>query len=432
MDAANTTFVIISSILVFFMTPGLAFFYGGLVSKKNVVNTMLSVFVICGLAVLLFILVGFDLAFNGNIGGVIGKIGGIALSDVGLTKIYTSGISTGMYLIFQMMFAIITPALFVGAVVGRMRFKFFVVFVIIWSLLVYYPMVHMVWSSNGLLMQLGVLDFAGGTVVHINAGITALLLSIFLGQRISQNKKAVHYNLPWVLLGTSILWIGWYGFNAGSALAVNGIALNAFLTTTVATAAAMVVWMILDVWTVGKPSLVGTCTGALCGLVGVTPACGYVNIMGALAIGAACSVASFWFVGTIKPKLKYDDPLDAFGCHGVSGIMGSILTGAFATKSVNATISENGLFYGGGWHLLGVQIVGTLATIAFVCVAGTVIVVGLKAIMKMRVDAQEELSGLDTGEHGEYVDYTATLPANDVERYQQEFKGQLAHLNQHH
>lgn len=429
MNATNTTFLIISSILVFFMTPGLAFFYGGLVSKKNVVNTMLSVFVICGIAVLLFILVGFELCFKGDIGGLIGRVSSLGLAGINLNAAWTNGISTSMYLIFQMMFAIITPALFVGAVVGRMRFNFFVVFVIVWSLLVYYPMVHLVWSSNGLLASLGVLDFAGGTVVHINAGITALLLSIFLGRRLKDNQKPVHYNLPWVLLGTSILWIGWYGFNAGSALAMDNIALNAFLTTTVATAAAMVTWMLLDMHKTGKPTLVGVCTGALCGLVGVTPACGYVDVLGALLIGIVCALASFWFVGTVKPKLKYDDPLDAFGCHGISGIVGSILTGVFATKSINSGIAENGLFYGGGWHLLGVQLLGTAATIIFVSVVVSLALYVLKHLIKMRVDMTEEISGLDEGEHGEYVDYTATMPAKDVERYSGEFKGQLAHLN---
>lgn len=269
MNAANSTFLIISSVLVFFMTPGLAFFYGGLVSKKNVVNTMLSVFFICGIAVVLYAAVGYELSFNGDIGGIIGQVKHFFLSGVDLAALQSKelGINVGTYLIFQMMFAIITPALFVGAIVGRMRFNFLLLFIVFWSILVYYPMVHIVWSAKGMLASYGVLDFAGGTVVHINAGITALVLSVFLGKRIDFNKKREHYNMPWVLLGTTILWIGWYGFNAGSALGMNEVAVQAFLTTTVATAAALVIWMVLDMLIVGKPTLEGVCTGTICGLV---------------------------------------------------------------------------------------------------------------------------------------------------------------------
>ncbi|MFT8812018.1 MAG: ammonium transporter, partial [Liquorilactobacillus satsumensis] len=379
MNAANSTFLIISSVLVFFMTPGLAFFYGGLVSKKNVVNTMLSVFFICGIAVVLYAAVGYELSFNGDIGGIIGQVKHFFLSGVDLAALQSKelGINVGTYLIFQMMFAIITPALFVGAIVGRMRFNFLLLFIVFWSILVYYPMVHIVWSAKGMLASYGVLDFAGGTVVHINAGITALVLSVFLGKRIDFNKKREHYNMPWVLLGTTILWIGWYGFNAGSALGMNEVAVQAFLTTTVATAAALVIWMVLDMLIVGKPTLEGVCTGTICGLVGITPAAGFVTAAGAFWIGACSTLVSFCFITYIKPKLKYDDPLDAFGCHGVSGIVGSILTGAFATKAANSSLTQNGLFYGGGWHQLLVQLVGTLFTIVFVTVVVCIIVVAM-------------------------------------------------------
>ncbi|MCP0887756.1 ammonium transporter [Ligilactobacillus sp. WILCCON 0076] len=429
LNAANSTFVIISSILVFFMTPGLAFFYGGLVSRKNVVNTMLSVFIICGLAVVLYVAVGYELSFNGNIGGVIGTIKHFFLSgiDLGKVTLKDQGLNTGTYLVFQMMFAIITPALFVGAVVGRMRFNYLFGFIAVWSIFIYYPLVHMVWSSNGILASLGVLDFAGGTVVHINAGVTALILSIFLGKRLKFEDE--HYNLPWVLCGTAILWIGWYGFNAGSALVMNSIAMNAFLVTTVAASTAMITWMVLEIQTGGKPSLVGVCTGALCGLVGITPAAGYVTTVGAIVIGILCTVASFVFVNYIKPVLKFDDPLDAFGCHGVSGIVGSILTGALATKTVNSGITENGLFYGGGIHLFLIQIVGTLATIVFVTVMCLILIPVLKLFIKMRVDEKEELAGLDFGEHGERVDYSIGEDTHTIERYPDEFRGQLAHFD---
>lgn len=429
LNSANTTFIIISTILVFFMTPGLAFFYGGLVSRKNVVNTMLSVFIICGLAVILYIAFGYDLSFSGNLFGIVGKIQHPFLSGLDLGKITLPehGLDTGTYLVFQMMFALITPALFVGAVVGRMRFNYLLAFIVVWSIFIYYPLVHMVWSANGLLAKMGVLDFAGGTVVHINAGITALLLSIFLGKRIKKDSE--HYNLPWVLCGTAILWIGWYGFNAGSALEINSIAVNAFLVTTVAAAMAMLVWMVLEIIVNGKPGLVGVCTGALCGLVGITPAAGYVTSVGAVFIGALCSLISFAFVTYIKPKLSFDDPLDAFGCHGISGIVGSVLTGAFATKAVNAGISENGLFYGGSWHLVGIQILGTLATIVFVTILCLILIPLLKLVVKMRVDKKEELIGLDASEHGESADYLVEGVKHTIERYPNEFRGQLERLN---
>lgn len=431
MNAANTTFLIISCVLVFFMTPGLAFFYGGLVSKKNVVNTMFSVFVICGVAVLLYAAIGYELSFNGNIGGVIGTVKHFFLDGLNLAQLQSKelGINVGTFLLFQMMFAIITPALFVGAVVGRMRFNFLLVFIILWSIFIYYPMVHIVWSSNGLLASYGVLDFAGGTVVHINAGVTALVLSIFLGKRINFGKEeAAHYNLPWVLLGTTILWIGWYGFNAGSALGMTNVAVQAFLTTTVATAAALVAWMVMDMIFIGKPTLAGACTGTVCGLVGITPATGFVTGAGAFWIGALSAIVSYLFITYIKPRLKYDDPLDAFGCHGVSGIVGSILTGAFASKVANSSIS-NGLFYGGGFSQVWIQIVGTLFTIVFVTVVASILVFILKLFMKIRVEEDAEITGLDQAEHGENADYTVATSSSDVQKYGQEFQGQLAHLN---
>jgi len=430
MNAANSTFLVLSSILVLFMTPGLAFFYGGLVSKRNVVNTMLSVFMICGLAILLWLLVGYSLSFSGNFAGVVGDLKAVWLHGIDLTALTPTKIPNGLYMIFQMMFAIITPALFVGAVVGRIRFKFLLAFIACWSILIYYPMVHMVWD-NGLLAHLGVLDFAGGTVVHINAGITALVLSAFLGPRYNYGKgETQHYNILWVLLGTAILWIGWYGFNAGSALAMNDIAIQAFLTTTVATATSMMTWMIMDMVTKGKPTLVGVCTGTLCGLVGITPACGYVTAAGAFWIGLIATLTSYGFITLLKPRLGIDDALDAFGCHGVSGIVGSILTGVFATKAANPTISLNGLLYGGGVKLFGLQVLATVFTIAFTTGLCMLIIVVLKRVVKMRVDVDEEKLGLDQGEHGEVADYTVSMSSQltEFERHSDEFKGQLSRL----
>ncbi|GAB6093111.1 ammonium transporter [Furfurilactobacillus curtus] len=431
MNAANTAFMALATILVLFMTPGLAFYYGGLVSKRNVVNTMLSVFVICGIAILLFIVVGYELAFNGDLAGVIGHVNHFFLHGVSLTKLTATGIPEGLYFLFEMMFAIITPALFVGAVVGRIRFNFLLAFIICWSLLVYYPMVHLVWSTHGWLARLGVLDFAGGTVVHINAGVTAYVLSAFLGRRLktTQSTDESHpYNLPWVLCGTAILWVGWYGFNAGSALAINQIAVTAMLTTTVATASAMVVWLILEMTLRGKVSLPGICTGTLCGLVGITPAAGYVTVAGAFWIGMLATLASYGFVHYLKAKIGIDDVLDAFGCHGVAGITGSILTGVFATRQVNHSILRNGLLYGGGWQLFGRQLIGTGLTVVIVAVASTVVVMGLRLVISMRVSPAAERLGLDESEHGEHVDDSENS-MREIAQHQTEFAGQLARLN---
>lgn len=405
MDKANTVFLIISSVLVLFMTPGLAFFYAGLGSKKNVVNTLTSVFIMCSLAVLLWVVFGYSMSFIGDFSGIVGGLQGFLLHGVKLTALTATKIPTSIYLIFQMMFAVITPALFVGAVVGRLRFKFLLAFTTLWSIFIYYPLVHMVWA-NGFLAKLGVIDFAGGTVVHINAGITALVLAYALGQRDSfrKNLQEKHYNLSWALLGTTVLWIGWYGFNAGSALGVDQIAVQAFLTTTVATASSMMAWTLIEMSLKGKVSLSGICNGTLCGLVGITPATGYVTVAGSFWIGVVAAAASYFFVNKIKQRIGLDDALDAFGCHGVCGIVGSILTGLFASKAVNPSIASNGLFYGGVFKLFGLQLFGTFFTIVFVSVLSLVIIRVLKLFMKMRVDSAEEKAGLDQGEHGEVAD----------------------------
>ena len=401
MNAANVLFVMVSSILVFFMTPGLALFYGGLSEKKNVVNTFMSVYFICGVAVIMWIIVGYSLSFSGNVWGLFGNLHWAMFHHVNIFALTATKIPTGLYSMFQMMFAIITPALFIGAVVGRARPWFIVAFVIFWSLLVYYPLVHMVWGG-GILGKLGTLDFAGGTVVHINAGVTALVLSWMVGPRLQRHNDQPA-NLGLVLIGTSILWLGWYGFNAGSALAIDNVAVQAMLTTTVATAAAMFAWQLLEVSFTGKVSLVGTCTGTVCGLVAITPAAGYVTISGAVMIGLGASICSYLFVTYAKPRLHLDDTLDAFGCHGVSGIWGSIATGLFATSQVNSQVTDNGLLYGGGLHQFLVQIVATLATMVFTGVMCWLIIKGLRLVMPVRVSAREEAVGLDITQHGERI-----------------------------
>lgn len=401
MNAANVLFVMVSSILVFFMTPGLALFYGGLSEKKNVINTFMSVYFICGVAVIMWIIVGYSLSFSGNVWGLFGNLHWAMFHHVNIFALTATKIPTGLYSMFQMMFAIITPALFIGAVVGRARPWFIVAFVIFWSLLVYYPLVHMVWGG-GILGKLGTLDFAGGTVVHINAGVTALVLSWMVGPRLQRHNDQPA-NLGLVLIGTSILWLGWYGFNAGSALAIDNVAVQAMLTTTVATAVAMVAWQLLEVSFTGKVSLVGTCTGTVCGLVAITPAAGYVTISGAVMIGLGASICSYLFITYAKPRLHLDDTLDAFGCHGVSGIWGSIATGLFATSQVNSQVTDNGLLYGGGLHQFLVQIVATLATMVFTGVMCWLIIKGLRLVMPVRVSAREEAVGLDITQHGERI-----------------------------
>lgn len=391
MNTANVLFIMLASILVFFMTPGLAFFYGGLVPRRNMVNTFVSVFFICGLAVILWILVGYSLSFSGNVAGITGNLNEALLHHVDLNQLMSGiRIPVGLYSLYQMMFAIITPALFVGAIVGRARLSFLAAFIVAWSLLVYYPLVHMVWGG-GILQHLGTLDFAGGTVVHVNAGVTALVLSMLVGPRLKQTDH--HDNQALVLLGTAMLWLGWYGFNAGSALAINDVAIQAMLTTTVATAAAMVAWQALELIFKPNLTLVGSCTGALCGLVAITPATGYVTILGALVIGAGASLVSYWFVEFVKPKLKIDDTLDAFGCHGVSGIWGSLATGLFATAKINPAVIHNGLFYGGGWTQLGLQTLATVVTILYAFGMGWLIVKALQKVMPIRLSARDEAQG---------------------------------------
>lgn len=407
MNVTNTLFLIISSILVLFMTTGLAFFYGGLVSQKNVVNTMLSVFVMTGIAIILWISVGYSLSFEGNIYGIIGNLHNFFMNNIRMGSLNDQKIPTMVFSGFEMTFAIITPALFVGSIVGRIKFNFLLSFLILWSVLIYYPMVHLVWSSQGLLAGLGILDFAGGTVVHINAGITGLILSAVLGKRIKPSNT--HYSLPWVLIGTVILWIGWYGFNSGSALGISNIAVQAATTTTVSTGSAMVTWMILDMIISGKPNLVGVCTGTLCGLVGITPACGFVTIAGSFWIGIFSTLSSYIFIHYFKDKIGIDDTLDVFGCHGISGITGSILVGLFATKYVNPIISHNGLFYGGGWYQVGIQALTTVITIIFVSAMTFIIIKVLCLFIPMRVEPKEEKIGLDKSEQDEEADYTVNI-----------------------
>ena len=401
-NTGDTAFMIISAALVFFMTPGLAFFYGGLVRRKNVGNTMMACVAIMGLSVVMWALFGYSLAFGGNHGGIIGDFRWFGLNGVGMEAgAYVDTIPHLVFCAFQMMFAMITPALITGALVGRMKFKALFIFIVLWSVIVYYPLAHMVWGEGGFLAAIGSVDFAGGNVVHISSGVSALVLAIILGRR--RGYEVVSYrvhNIPFVVLGAAILWFGWFGFNAGSALGANGLAAHAFMTSAISSACAMLTWMLIDVLENKRPTLVGASTGLVIGLVAITPGAGYVPIWASFIIGALVSPICYFGVKLVKKKLKIDDALDAFGCHGIGGIWGGIATGLFAERSINDAAQWNGLVFG-DVRLFGAQLVGIAVSIA-IAVVGTLICVGIvKLFTPLRVTAKEEQLGLDMTQHGE-------------------------------
>ena len=402
MNSGDTGLILICSALVFFMTPGLAFFYGGLVRRKNVVNTMMAIVMIMGLATVMWALFGYSLAFGGNHGGIIGDFRWFGLEGIGWNVgPYADSIPNLVFCAFQMMFAIITPALITGAVVGRMRFKALFIFIALWSLVIYYPLAHMVWGQGGLLAELGSVDFAGGDVVHISSGVTALVLAIVLGRRKGYERMTYRiHNIPFVVLGATILWFGWFGFNAGSALKADGLAAHAFMTSAISSAAALLSWMFIDMVNDKKTTLVGASTGLVLGLVAITPGAGFVPIWASFIIGALVSPICYYGVILVKKKLKIDDALDAFGCHGIGGIWGGIATGIFGKSSINSVAKWDGLVYG-EWRLFAAQIEGILITIA-IAVVGTLICVGIVRIFTpLRVTDREEKLGLDISQHGE-------------------------------
>ena len=402
MNAGDTGFMLICTAFVFFMTPGLAFFYGGLVRRKNVVNTMMACGAIMGLSVVMWTLFGYSLAFGGNHGGIIGDLRWFALNGVGWEPgPYADTIPHLVFVAFQMMFAMITPALITGAVVGRMRFKALFFFVAIWSLIVYCPMAHMVWGDGGFLAAIGSVDFAGGNVVHISSGVSALVLAIYLGQRRGYAKATYRtHNIPFVFLGSAMLWFGWFGFNAGSALKADGLAAHAFMTSSISSACALLTWMLIEVIREGKPTLVGVSTGLVIGLVAITPGAGFVPVWASFIIGILVSPICYFTVILLKQKLKIDDALDAFGCHGIGGIWGGIATGLFGKSSVNSVAKWDGLVFG-DYRLFLAQVLSIVITIA-VAIVGTLICIGIVRIFTpLRVDPKEELVGLDASQHGE-------------------------------
>lgn len=402
MNTGDTGFMLICTAFVFFMTPGLAFFYGGLVRRKNVVNTMMACGAIMGLSVVMWTLFGYSLAFGGNHGGIIGDLRWFALNGVGWEPgPYADTIPHLVFVAFQMMFAMITPALITGAVVGRMRFKALFFFVAIWSLIVYYPMAHMVWGDGGFLAAIGSVDFAGGNVVHISSGVSALVLAIYLGQRRGYAKATYRtHNIPFVFLGAAMLWFGWFGFNAGSALKADGLAAHAFMTSSISSACALLTWMLIEVIREGKPTLVGASTGLVIGLVAITPGAGFVPVWASFIIGILVSPICYFTVILLKQKLKIDDALDAFGCHGIGGIWGGIATGLFGKSSINSVAKWDGLVFG-DYRLFLAQVLSIVITIA-VAIVGTLICIGIVRIFTpLRVDPKEELVGLDASQHGE-------------------------------
>ena len=402
MNAGDTGFMLICTAFVFFMSPGLAFFYGGLVRRKNVVNTMMACGAIMGLSVVMWTLFGYSLAFGGNHGGIIGDLRWFALNGVGWEPgPYADTIPHLVFVAFQMMFAMITPALITGAVVGRMRFKALFFFVAIWSLIVYYPMAHMVWGDGGFLAAIGSVDFAGGNVVHISSGVSALVLAIYLGQRRGYAKATYRtHNIPFVFLGSAMLWFGWFGFNAGSALKADGLAAHAFMTSSISSACALLTWMLIEVIREGKPTLVGVSTGLVIGLVAITPGAGFVPVWASFIIGILVSPICYFTVILLKQKLKIDDALDAFGCHGIGGIWGGIATGLFGKSSINSVAKWDGLVFG-DYRLFLAQVLSIVITIA-VAIVGTLICIGIVRIFTpLRVDPKEELVGLDASQHGE-------------------------------
>ncbi len=400
-NAGDTAWVLISSALVLLMTPGLAFFYGGMVRRKNMLSILMQCFIILCVLSLQWVLYGYSLSFAPN-KAFWGGFAWVGLRGVGLEPYadYAATIPHQAFMIFQAMFAVITPALIIGAFAERMKFSAFLLFTLLWATFVYDPLCHWVWGIGGFLRNLGALDFAGGTVVHINAGIAALVTALVIGRRknLDHNVPAPH-NLPFIVLGTALLWFGWFGFNAGSALAANGLAVNAFVVTNTAAAAAGLSWAVLEWLRNGKPTIFGTASGAVAGLVAITPAAGYVSVIPAIIIGLLVSVFCFIAVSVIKPRLGYDDSLDAFGVHCIGGIWGALATGLFASKAVNSA-GADGLFFGNPKQFL-IQLLAVSVTLIYTSVVTLFIYKVVDLLIGVRVGEKEELMGLDLTQHHE-------------------------------
>ncbi|MFM7615915.1 MAG: ammonium transporter [Actinomycetes bacterium] len=403
-NAGDTAWVLVSAALVLFMTPGLALFYGGMVRAKNVLSMLMQNFVSMGLMVVIWAAIGYTLAFGGG-SSLIGNLDFAGLSgaaDVAPPGFSALTIPPLLFMVFQMTFAVITPALISGAIADRMKFSAWVIFLGLWGILVYSPVAHWVFSPEGWLFQRGALDFAGGTVVHINAGIAALALALILGRRRGWPKHPMPpHNLTLTLIGTGILWFGWFGFNAGSALAANGVAVTAFVNTMMAAAAGMLGWLLVERIRFGHFTTLGAASGAVAGLVAITPCAGFVGGMAPILIGAVTGFICFWAVN-LKVRFGYDDSLDVVGVHLFGGILGSLLVGLFADTAVNEA-GKDGLFFGGGWDLMAEQVIAVAATLVFSFVVTALIALVLRAVMPggIRASAEDEETGLDLTQHSE-------------------------------
>lgn len=410
-SAGNTAWMIVATALVMLMTiPGLALFYGGLVRSKNILNVLMQCFILMAVISLEWVAFGYSNAFGASTGFLAPYIGGFDwsfLKGIGINEVSPYYISQAteriphlVFIMFQAMFAVITPALIIGAFAERIKFRGFLIFSLLWAIFVYNPVAHWVWSADGWLFKLGALDFAGGTVVHINAGIAALVMAVMLGKR--KLPKGQHitppHNIPFVVIGAALLWFGWFGFNAGSGLAADGLAASAFLVTHIAAASAAVSWILLDWFINKKPTVVGIATGAVAGLVAITPAAGFVDVSGAIIIGLLVSVFCFFMVSVVKGKLGYDDSLDAFGVHGIGGIWGAIATGLFATPVIQSAYSGA---FSGNTKQLGIQLIAIAATIVYSGVLTAVLFKIVEKTLGIRVTDDEEVAGLDITQHDE-------------------------------
>ncbi|MDA1885616.1 MULTISPECIES: ammonium transporter [unclassified Bacillus cereus group] len=400
MNTGDTVFMFVATVMVMLMTPGLALFYGGMVRSKNVLSTTMHSYSAMAIVSIQWIVIGYSLSFGPDWHGLIGTFDWFGLNGVTYAPNpdYSSTIPHNLFMMFQLMFAILTPALISGAFAERMRFSAFLIFILLWTTIVYNPVAHWVWGVGGWLRELGALDFAGGNVVHITSGVAGLVLAIFLGKRKNINGSSPHH-LPFTMLGAGLLWFGWFGFNVGSALSLNDVALTAFINTNIAAAASALTWMLSEWFFQSKPTAMGAACGVVSGLVAITPACGFVTPFSALLIGAIGGVLCFGAVFFLKTKFGYDDTLDAFGCHGIGGTWGGIATGLFATTTINSD-GANGLFYGNAALLLK-QLVAIGATYAFTIIMTYAIIKAINFFLPVRVDEHEEHMGLDISMHGE-------------------------------
>ena len=397
-DTGNTAWVLIAAAMVFFMTPGLALFYGGMARSKNVLSTIMQSFFLIGVISVEFMLIGYTLIFGDDVHGIIGSLNKIGLMGTENSILEGANIPEMAFIAFQCMFAIITPAIMSGSITGRMRFAPFVVFAVIWSVLIYNPMAHWVWGG-GFLANLGALDFAGGLVIHVLSGVSGLVLCLLLGRRRGYGRMPMlPHHLPMTVLGGAMLWFGWFGFNAGSALGASTLAANAVLTTQMSAAIGIVGWVLVERYHRGKPTVLGAVSGGVSGLVAITPAAGFVTPVAAIPIGFIGAICCYVAVAVLKSKFGYDDSLDAFGIHGVGGMWGAIATGLFATVSVNPD-GADGLFYGG--NLLIPQLISLVVAIALAIIGTTIIFKVVSLFMDMRVSISAESLGIDISEHGE-------------------------------